>query len=943
MSNSTWDWPGARWWKFDFHTHTPASDDYGKGPDQANLKARTPAEWLLDFMRAGIDCVAVTDHNSGAWIDQLQATLRQLDADRPEGFRPLWLFPGVEISANGGVHVLAIFGPEKRTSDIDTLLGAVGFRGTKGTSDSVTDKSLVEVVLEIAAAGALAIPAHVDEPKGLLRLASPDTLSPAVDSHTLRQVFECERVLAIEVVNPTAPRPQVYSNLKSNWTEVLGSDAHHPTGPRCPGSHFTWVKMVSPCVDGLRLALHDGARFSVRRSDDAGNFDPLHVPEHAIKSIQISDARYMGRGTAATLAFNPWFNTLVGGRGSGKSTVVHALRLAYRRDAELDRLAAEEECRRVFEAFRRVPRNRADRGGLQQSTEIVAELVRDGVRHRLRWRQDAGGAAVEEMQLGSWAPSPSQNVASDRFPVRIFSQGQIAALAGDRQEALLGVIDEGAGVLAAKDQLRDAQSRYLALRAQLRVLDGKLQARADVVVKLSDVERKLAGFEGKEHATILRDFQIRARQQRELQRQTEAASAFATDILELASRLVPDELPDGLFAAEDPLGPGVFELVKRLHESIANASGAVTAASKALAANLLAVQADTDNGPWAAAVVESRAQYAALVQRLKDQGVADPSEYGNLIQERQRLKDEIARLDSLQKERDKVSAESVTQRTDAREARRRLSEVREAFLAASLSGNPYVRIAIVRYGNEPRAIERALREIIGAIDDRFEDDILAVGDGNRSTGMVAELLGGLDEGAQRPSNIEGRLDVLAAKFASAYAGQRTFGARFDSYLQRECATRPELLDRIFLFAPEDSLQVEYSQSGDGNGFRPISQASAGQRAAAMLAFLLAHGTEPLVLDQPEDDLDNHLIYDLIVRQIRENKTRRQLLMVTHNPNIVVNGDAEMVHAMDFASGQCRVIQSGSLQEAGIRDEVCRVMEGGREAFERRYRRLGRES
>ena len=69
----------------------------------------------------------------------------------------------------------------------------------------------------------------------------------------------------------------------------------------------------------------------------------------------------------------------------------------------------------------------------------------------------------------------------------------------------------------------------------------------------------------------------------------------------------------------------------------------------------------------------------------------------------------------------------------------------------------------------------------------------------------------------------------------------------------------------------------------------------------------------------------------------------QLIVVTHNPNIVVNGDAEMLHALDFKNGQCRVVQSGSLQEVAMREEVCRVMEGGREAFERRYRRLGRES
>jgi predicted ATPase len=110
----------------------------------------------------------------------------------------------------------------------------------------------------------------------------------------------------------------------------------------------------------------------------------------------------------------------------------------------------------------------------------------------------------------------------------------------------------------------------------------------------------------------------------------------------------------------------------------------------------------------------------------------------------------------------------------------------------------------------------------------------------------------------------------------------------------------------------------------------------------MLAFLLAYGDEPLVLDQPEDDLDNHLIYELVVRQIRDNKLRRQLIIVTHNPNIVVNGDAELVHALDFARGQCRVVHSGCLQEREVREEVCRVMEGGREAFERRYLRIGKE-
>ena len=108
--------------------------------------------------------------------------------------------------------------------------------------------------------------------------------------------------------------------------------------------------------------------------------------------------------------------------------------------------------------------------------------------------------------------------------------------------------------------------------------------------------------------------------------------------------------------------------------------------------------------------------------------------------------------------------------------------------------------------------------------------------------------------------------------------------------------QPEFADHIRCWFPDDDLRIEYSRAGDGRDWWAITQGSQGQRSAALLAFLLAFGDEPLILDQPEDDLDNHLIYELIVRQIRENKRRRQLIIVTHNPNVVVNGDAEMVHA-----------------------------------------------
>lgn len=221
--------------------------------------------------------------------------------------------------------------------------------------------------------------------------------------------------------------------------------------------------------------------------------------------------------------------------------------------------------------------------------------------------------------------------------------------------------------------------------------------------------------------------------------------------------------------------------------------------------------------------------------------------------------------------------------------------------------------------------------------DGLEKDILSE-DGD--SGLLAELYANLPgDSAKRVEELRRRTSGLKQEIAAAVRGEAR-APRTKWFRNHVEQLRPEQIDRLDLWWPEDGLKVEYRRAGTDR-FVPIEQGSPGQKSAAILAFLLSHGEEPILLDQPEDDLDNHLIYDLIVRQIRENKRQRQVIVATHNPNIVVNGDAEMVIAMDHNSGQCVVVEKGTgcLQESGVRDEICRVMEGGRKAFEARYKRL----
>ena len=932
-----WRYPGARWWKFDLHTHTPASADYGKGPNQASLRQITPRDWLLGYMRADVDCVAVTDHNSGKWIDKLKTTLDDMEREQHAEYRPLHLFPGVEITANGGTHVLAILDPTKKSADVTTLLGAVAFRGERGSSDMAADKAPIEVVEAIVAAGALPILAHVDGPSGAWNLTGS----------TLPALFDVDDLFAMEVVDVTHAHPDMYLKRKLAWAEVLGSDSHHPNGnpgSRFPGSHYTWVKMAQPSLEGLRLALLDGGAFSIRRSDEVMTQDLLALPKHFIEAIEVSDARYMGRGQTAKLEFNPWFNALIGGRGTGKSTVIHALRVVSGRERELDDLDAGSDPRVTFERFNRVPADRRSKGGLTDSTKIHWTVMRDGVRYRVTWRQGSGAPTVEEDAVGAgWKASQAQTVTATRFPLRMFGQGQIAALAGDRQQALLHVIDDAAGVAALRRKLVEAKNAFYALRGRIRELDGKLARRDDLVVEQEDVGRKLKRFEEAGHKEILTSYRQRNRQRREMDRQFGAARATPGRINELAAELVSDDLPGGLFVPGSAEAHEVASIVKGLADGVSAAARELRDTAQRLRDLVEAQREALEKSAWRTAAEQARVDYEALVETLRAEGVDDLDEYGRLVQERQRIDSEVKRLDSMKEERDRLRLQEEQQRGLVQSARRAVSDARDAFLEDALAKNNFVRIRSRAYGEDPRIIESSLRDILGVTDDRFRDDILVM-EGDRSKkGVVSLLVRALPEGTEkRREEFEQRIELLKRRIDSATLGHDEFGGHFNNYFKREFTRKPELLDKLLTWFPEDALNVEYSRRGDGTDFRPIGQASAGQRAAAMLAFLLAHGEEPLVLDQPEDDLDNHLIYDLVVRQIKENKARRQIVVVTHNPNVVVNGDAEMLHALDFIRGQCVVAQSGSLQKESMRDEVCRVIEGGREAFARRYRRLGQE-
>jgi len=919
MTATSWSWNGARWWKVDFHAHTPASKDYGKGPQQKQLQKIQAKEWLLDFMRAGIDCVAVTDHNSGAWIDELQVALRGLTEEQPAGYRPLYLFPGVEISVHGGVHVLAILESGKTTSDVDSLLGAVGFSGTKGSSDAVTSKSLREVVAEIAKAGGIAIPAHVDAEKGLFELRGP----------TLEQALKCEEVFAMEAVDPSVGKPSLYIDGNLSWTEVLGSDSHHPPdsgSQKFPGSRFTWVKMGPPDLQGLRLALLDGP-LSVLRSDSSPA-DPNEHSPLALESIEVSQAYYMGRSEPFTVRLNPWLNTIVGGRGTGKSTLVELARLALRRVDEVP-----EELRPELEKYSTVRPARNDGGLLTDDTEIRVVYRKNGSRFRLQWSPSGDLDPIEEAADGDWRSA--QGDITQRFPIRLYSQKQIFHLA-KKPLALLRIVDEAPEVdrRSWSNRWREEEHRFLSLRAKAREIEAGLEKESQLKGELDDVKRKLEIFEEAGHADVLRSYQQRRRQQRAVETWEETWADTGNRLRQVSSELVPEPLDLPSLDAESEEGAALLEIAATARDRLDSVRASIEELAATADGFLSDWQQKKDESAWKRSVDSAVEAYESLRGRLADEGAGDPSAYGELVQRRQTIEQRLAELDDRKEEVEGLRHEADARLKKLLKIRRELTERRERFLQSVLKDNRHVRIQVVPYGAR-ETVEAELRQLLQREGEAFEKDIGASGGGG--------LLGMIYPNGAAPEEVEEGVAGLKERAREIAAGTHDPSAladqRFATHLQR---LPPEAFDRLDLWFPEDSLEIQYSPTGDGQNLRSIQEGSPGQRTAALLAFLLSYGEEPLVLDQPEDDLDNHLIYDLIVTQLREVKQHRQVVVVTHNANIVVNGDAELVVALKAACGETHMECEGSLQDRPIRNTICEVMEGGRKAFEERYRRIALE-
>lgn len=884
-----WDWPGSRWWRVDLHAHSPASHDFKENRNDPDW-----GQWVAALGDRNIDAVAVTDHNTADGITPLQEAAQDSS---------LVLFPGVEVTV-GDVHLLVILDPSRRKDHVTDILTRLEVPVSERGHCNARSPLSIEQVLAECGASPVVIGAHVNGPAGLLGLKGESRLA----------VLRNPRLAAVEI----DPNKKVddrwidgeMSVLRRRLARVWASDAH---GFDELGRRYTWIKMTTLSSEGLRLALGDGSY-----ADGSRSLRPWteanpnkRFASDVVESITVADARHIGRPNSVEFRFNPWFNAIIGGRGTGKSTLVDFCRQTLRRAAELPTSLRDSFDRRLS-----VSHSRDGEGLLTPNTHITMVYRKDGERYRLSWNPHGNIHPVVRLK----DDEKEQGNIARRFPVRLYSQKQLFEIA-QNPNALLDVIDDSQQVGGAELHrlMEEAAARYLACRSQARLARQQAAVLPELSIRLSDVRRKLDVLQKADSANILA--QHRGNQRR--QDVWDAVLESVRDAISLVRNATDDLQVADLGIDMGNTRDGHETDLERMHSSLIDA---IASLRRRIHASLESADSDIERirtGPaaarWKKVVLRDRHRFKAALKNLSDQGIGGFEDYQELLAEAAKLERGIkyaTQRNTRSANREEQADEALTEYRSLRET---LAKRRRAYVVKASSDSVKIRVkALDDHHNLPSTLEKRLHT------KKFETDRQAI-------------YGQLHTDSNQPwhwNRLDNMVMTLRRSRNNMPKGWRSRDKRFDKVLRK---IDPEDVDRLALYAPGDSVLVEY-RDASGN-WKKLAQGSPGQQAAALLAFVLRQGEEPIILDQPEDDLDNTVIYELLVTTLRQVKTKRQVIVVTHNPNIVVHGDAEYVLSLGAVNGQTHVVCKGGLQDQKVREEICRVMEGGEEAFRKRYHRI----
>lgn len=902
---------GNVWYKCDLHLHTPASNCY---KDQQV----TAEDWALECQNKGLNCVAITDHNTGDSIDEYKAACEKLG---------IVVFPGVELTyGSSGTHLLILFPTEETTSTVNEFLVRMNIgKQSRASSDTISDSNFEQIKEEAKKYKAIVIPAHIDEFSGL------GEQKPSAASKILEDI----EIPAVQVVNKNLFRNckdreigNKLQNLSNELTESYGTSispektnswikiikkavengkciltfSDNPAGEGDSkhglwgiGSRHTWIKMsMVPTIQSLKEALYFSKERIVNDFEDSRD---INYPDLFIDKLIIKDTKLTNNNVE--IDFSPESTTIIGGRGTGKSCIIRFLLYALSKEEEYsDFEEIQKDLLSFFNTVNGVLTNQAEVSLQISHNEDIYIIKRTLNSHKIFLVSDEG---LEEQN--------GQLITYFSNKINIYPQKQVFEISS-KQESIREILDSynQEKIEIIKRNVTEKLNEYQVLVKEIHVLKDEIAPESKLETEKQQLDQRLKKMSAANIQTAYssnKDFINFSNQiGHDLREIIEMPEEFKKKILEL-------QISDKDFGI-----PEIDEMRKSLQEKINDYKQEILTKFEKIDEEIIQYKKNVNSSKWSKDSEMAKLKYDEIYDGLSPD---ERAAIGNIGKVSEMIQELETSLKSIEKKKEILSLKNeklIDLEVQYFNAQDRLYEERNDFINQNFSNMDGINIKVNKQTDFDSYITkfRTICQKETTFQLSFE-----------------ELLTKLEHRDIKISEIREQIFLNSSEMKDNIFKEM----RLRSSLQ---GLSEEQKVALFLLAPPDKVEIKLDVNEERKNVS-LSNASAGQKTSAILAMILAHGEYPLILDQPEDDLDSQLINSLIVEGIKREKRKRQIITVTHNANIPVNGDSEWMVCMESAKNIGVKIE-GSVDDIGIKAEICNVMEGGTKAFKNRARRYG---
>lgn len=935
---------GAHFFRCDFQVHTPRDARWsGALAVTAEERSAYAKELIKACREKGLDAIAITDHHDFVMFPYIRnAALSEKDwlGDSVPDRRQIVVFPGLELSlAAPTCQVILILDANFPDNLLASVLTALAI--TPAPDSDKRHAKIERIPLTVVRdlkdlqenlnnhthlRGRFIVLPNVSDSGShtLLRSGFADfyRTMPCVGGYVDGLISE----LGTGNRDILSGRNSDYGNRRLAVFQTSDSRSRD----HCDlGIASTWVKWATPSAEALRQAcLGQDSRISQ---------EPPELPAVVIRSLHVSNSHFLG---PVDLYLNPQYTALIGSRGTGKTTILEYLRWGLCDEQRADPNEAGTEGIGVRQ--QRLVENTLKKVGA--TVEVKFEV--NGVPHLVRRRSESGEVLL---RIGESELRPcSQEEIRGLLPVEAYSQKQLSRV-GHRVDDLdqfvrsgikteLDSIDREARTLVSESReiyavLRRKQTVEKALREDrlaLESLSQQAKSIRDSLTGLSPAQQELLS---RQPLYLSADIQVE-KWDSEL-REINAA------VVELLSKLATIPSEPKFTIDSHPESETLLEIrnLIRAHATAIRGLGSQMSAD-------LGKLFDAAGAP-SGAYAEVRNRWASANQAFSElydgaKGAASShqTQLSALAELEQKIRVITQRIETAEGELNRFGdPESAFRkvRTDWKSLHRRKGDlyVEQCRQLTELSEG--IIRATARRGANVKALGEQMRGITKGSGLRTQ----------KIDEMLARICAAEDPVALWDNVLEDceRLAVYTpgsqgdARPASPWLVECGFGEGDLTRLAERIT--PENWIELALAALDDETTFEYRTREQE--YIAFENASAGQQATALLIALLNQAGRPLIIDQPEDDLDNQIMFD-IARRLCKAKTGRQLIFSSHNANLVVNGDAELVVwcdnrvAGDYSGG--RIAGEGAIDMPGIRDAIKAIMEGGEKAFKLRLEKYG---